>query len=206
MPLNYLSSNPTFNTPNLSALSDEIFEIVRIIVHLLNIEKLLPSHKYVITCSCVVTIKKLYLFGFIPLNLDFLYTYVHGQFSHVQFVAIKAILEILSSMQDDKLFHDFFHFISNHDLISFRSKAIEILSKTPPFIKKKPSHLNKPALVEQLWVYMNYSTVFNPQIRMQLASLYLTMYGRVTPACLPQSLGVVIDLKEKTAHSSLHLD
>ena len=206
IPLNCLSSKSNINTPYFSTLSTEIFEIIRLIVHLLNIEKLLPSYKYVITCSCVATIRLFHIFGFIPLNLEFFYTYVHGQYSHVQFVALKAIIEILSSMQDDKLFRDFLNFIGNHDCISFRSRAIEILSNSPPFIKKKTSHLNKPELVEQLWVFMNYSAVFNPQIRMQFARLYLTLYGRVTPSCLPQSLGVVIDLKEKTAHSSLYLN
>ena len=206
IPLNYLSSKPNINSPYFSLLSTEIFEIVRIVVHLLNIEKLLPSYKYVITCSCVATIKIFHIFGFIPLNLEFFYTYVNGQYSHVQFVALKAIMEILSSMQDDELFQDFLNLIGNHDCISFRLRAIEMLCKSPPFIRKKTSRLNKPELVEQLWVFMNYSTVFNPQLRMLFASLYLTMYGRVTPSCLPQSLGVVIDLKEKTAHSCLYLD
>ena len=206
IPLTYLSSKPTTisTQQHFLSLSKEIIEIVRTIVHLLNIEKLLPSYKYVITCSCLATIRLFQSYDFIPTIVDFFTPYIHGQYSSVQYAALNAITEILASLQDDQIFEDFLALIENHDTISFRSKAVQLLINTPPFIKKKSSRLNKPELVERLWKLMNFYTAFNPQIRMLLSNLYLVLYGRVTPACLPQSLGVVIDLKEKTAHSSLH--
>ena len=206
IPLSYLSSKPIAisTQQHFFSLSKEIIEIVRTVVHLLNIEKLLPSYKYVITCSCLATIRLFQSYDFIPTNLDFFNSYIHGQYSNVQYAAMNAIIDVLASLQDGPLFDEFLTLMENHDTISFRSKAVQLLTNTPPFMKKKSSNLNKPELVERFWSLMNYSTAFNPQIRMLLANLYLVLYGRVTPACLPQSLGVVIDLKEKTAHSSLH--
>ncbi|KAI6651950.1 hypothetical protein LOD99_4829 [Oopsacas minuta] len=208
VPLSYFSSKSALLSPqqHFSTLSKEIIEIIRAVIHLLNTEKLLPSYQYVITCSCITTIRLFQTYGFIPMNLDFFYTYINGQYSHVQFVALIAIIDILSSIQDYQMFSDFLNYILNHDCISFRCKAIQLLISTPPFVKKRASKLNKPDLVERLWTSLNFFTAFNPQERILLANLYLVMYGRVTPACLPQSLGVVIDLKEKTAHCSLHPD
>ena len=206
IPLSNLSSKPNTISPqqHFLSLSKEIHEIVRTVIHLLNIEKLLPSYKYVITCSCLDTIRLFQSYDFIPTNLDFFYSYIQGQYSNVQYAALNATIDVLASIQDGQIFEKFLALIENHDTISFRSRAVQLLTSTPPFVKKKSSKLNKPELVERLWNLMNLFTAFNPQIRMLLGNLYLVLYGRVTPACLPHSLGVVIDLKEKTAHSSLY--
>ena len=209
LPLAYLSSKPNSSlTPSqhFSTLSKEIQEIVKTVVHLLNIEKLLPSYKYVVTCSCLSTIRLFQAYFFIPTNLSFFYAYMDGQYSEIQFKALDAIIDILNSQQEEELFEEFLSQTESHENNRFRLRSIQLLTNNPPFTKKKSSKLNTPDLVQRLWNMMNFNSAFNPQIRVHLANLYLVLYGRLTPSCLPQSLGVVIDLKEKTAHSSLHPD
>eukprot|EP00731_Ephydatia_muelleri_P018677 Em0011g717a len=40
-------------------------------------------------------------------------------------------------------------------------------------------------------------------LRNAAAQLYSSLYGRLTPTCVPQGLGIVIDLKEKVARTSM---
>lgn len=84
--------------PKSSNLSQDMKLIIEEIVLRLNLEKLLPTYRFVITCSCLRAVRNLQKLGHIPDNVEIFkeYTSYENNFEGVRLVAFEIIVEFLS--------------------------------------------------------------------------------------------------------------
>eukprot|EP00794_Sanderia_malayensis_P014061 gene14062-15527_t len=175
------------------------------VVRNLNLEKLLPTYKYAVTKSCLRVIRALQVNGHIPAESAIFKTYArHGEFKEVRFVAIECLVDFIRVECNEQAFKWLLDCAIEDPLSAVRSHIIKSLSENPPFTRRSGTSLNVPWLVERLWQLMNSECASNSHLLCQTIDLYNTLYGRVTPSCVPsQGFGVVIDLRERKAISNI---
>jgi transcription initiation factor TFIID subunit 2 len=188
---------------SLTTLSEDLQLLLKEVIQRLNLEKVLPSHQFAVTISCISVLRTLQKNGHLPNNAALFRDYaVLGHYVNVRLAAIKALVDLLQETQSE-LELDFLLKIAESDPVPLvRMKVLDYLSETPPFTRKKDSILNTVNLVERLWSTMSQLS-HDPRLRNSFVALYSSLYGRLTPTCMPQGLGIVIDLKEQVARASL---
>lgn len=84
--------------PKSGSLSQDMRLIIEEIILRLNLEKLLPTYRLLITCSCLKALRKLQKIGLIPENVELFkeYTCYRKNFETVRLVAFEIIAEFLS--------------------------------------------------------------------------------------------------------------
>ncbi|XP_046847633.1 transcription initiation factor TFIID subunit 2-like [Xenia sp. Carnegie-2017] len=193
-------------TPTLK-LSEECRLVLSEITKYLNLEKLLPSYKYVVTSSCLKGLRFLQINAHIPSDPDvFQYYSKYGHFEDVRLTAIECLADIIQADSNEDVLGYLLN-LAEIDPSSFiRHFIIQKLTENPPFTKKSNSRLDTLYLVNKLWTAASKSS-FDTRLRCDYMDLYNTLWGRVSPGCVPaQGMGVLIDLKEKriTNFSSLN--
>lgn len=90
-----IAEEDSFKSANLS---NDMKLIIEEIVLRLNLEKLLPSFNYVITCSCLKALRNLQKLGHVPENIELFKEYVdyHNNVENVRMVAFEIMVEHLS--------------------------------------------------------------------------------------------------------------
>lgn len=88
-----------------SALSQDMRSIVEEIVLRLNLEKIYPSNRFVITCSCLRALRNLQKHGHLPEDIDKFKEYAsyENNFEDVRLVAFEIIIEYLAGFIFDFL-------------------------------------------------------------------------------------------------------
>jgi transcription initiation factor TFIID subunit 2 len=183
-----VSSPSTFSsTPNSSSLSQDSRLIIEEIVLRLNLEKLLPTHRYVITSACLKALSNLQKLGHIPENIDIFkqYTNYKNTYEDVRMVAFEIIIEHLEVRNgDDQLLEYLFKFVETDPSYSLRQHIMQHLCKHPPFkLNSEEASLNTEMLVTKLWRYLT-EFAYNSSLKASIAELYCTLYGLNRPKCL----------------------
>lgn len=90
----------TFGGTKSANLSQDMRLVVEEILLRMNLEKILPTYRYVITCSCLKAIRNLQKLGHIPDDIDKFKEYAEYRrnFEDVRLVAFEIIIEYLSGM------------------------------------------------------------------------------------------------------------
>ncbi len=83
-----------------SALSADMRAIVEEIVLRLNLEKIAPSNRFVITCACLRALRTLQKHGHLPEDIDKFREYAtyENNFEDVRLVAFEIIIEYLAGL------------------------------------------------------------------------------------------------------------
>jgi transcription initiation factor TFIID subunit 2 len=169
----------------------------------LNIEKVLPSYKYSITASCLAGLRVLQKNGHLPTDSSTFREYAsRDNFIEVRVAALRALVDIIQTEHSESDMEFLLDIVEN-DIPAIRLAVLQMLASTPPFTRKTESKLNTLALVERMWNLICVKFSHDSRLRNAAVDVYSALYGRLTPTCLPQGLGIVIDLKEKVARSSL---
>lgn len=86
--------------PKSANLSQDMRLIIEEIVLRLNLEKLLPTYRFIITCSCLKALRSLQKMGHIADNVEIFKEYAgyENNFEGVRMVAFEIIIEYLSSI------------------------------------------------------------------------------------------------------------
>jgi len=205
-----LASSVEITSRSCLPINEDIKDILSVVNRRLNMEQILPSFKYAVTCSCLKTIRCLQVNGHIPAESAFFKVYSrYGLFEDIRFTAIELIVDFVSVHDSEKDFEWLLDMIDNEPVPRIRHHILQCLITKPPFTKKSPSsRMNNQALVERLWQLMNYESANDFLLRCDLISFYNILWGGTTPNCVStHGVGVVIDLKEKRAqaNSSFHL-
>ena len=187
-------------------LSSETKLILEEITRYFNLEKLMPCYKLTVTVSCLKAIRRLQKMGHLPSNPALFKEYAqYNVFVEVRKAAIEALVDVIRAEQRREDLDFLLDLVEGDQIPSVRHAIVYMLIESPPFTKKDTSHpLNTPDLVERIWKLMNLSLSFDNQLRCLLVDLYLTLYGRSRPSCLPKhELSMVFNLKEKIAITHL---
>ncbi|ELT93532.1 hypothetical protein CAPTEDRAFT_221667 [Capitella teleta] len=185
--------------PSTDSLTPDTSLILEELTRYLNLEKLLPCYRLVITVSCLKAIRKLQKFGHLPSDAAIFRSYAEqGNFLDVRLAALEALVDFTKVEGSFEIWQWLLEVIEEDPEPYIRHCLIQMICKNPPFQRKEDSSLSTPALVEKLWKLMNSGFSHDSRLRCDIADLYFTLYGRTRPACLPipESM-MVLNLKEK---------
>ncbi|XP_070555415.1 transcription initiation factor TFIID subunit 2-like [Ptychodera flava] len=185
----------------VDSLSSENKLIIEEITRFLNLEKLLPCYRYVITVGCLKAIRVLQKNGWIPNEPGVFQSYAeHGHFVDIRLAALEILADCVKVEANEELLSWLLDIVEKDPVPYIRHAVLKMLTKNPPFSKKDESPLSNEALVERLWSLMNSGTSHDARLRCDAVDLYSALWGRTRPACLPiPELGMVLNLKEKKA-------
>ncbi|XP_066935712.1 transcription initiation factor TFIID subunit 2-like, partial [Clytia hemisphaerica] len=188
-------------------LNEEARAVLSEVNRRLNMEKILSSFKYSVTCSCLKAIRRLQVTGHIPAESAFFRKYSqYGLFEDIRLTALEILVDFVHVNSSEKDLDWLLDLVEKDPVPRIRHHIVMCLTKSPPFEKKKSvdSVFNNLTLVERLWQLMNSDCTLEYRLRCSIMELYSTLWGRITPPCVPShGFGVVIDLKEKKALSNI---
>uniref|UniRef100_A0A6I8RNR0 Transcription initiation factor TFIID subunit 2 n=1 Tax=Xenopus tropicalis TaxID=8364 RepID=A0A6I8RNR0_XENTR len=199
------SVTPAVSVNNESRTLDNLNADVRLILEeitrFLNMEKLLPSYRHIITVSCLRAIRILQKNGHVPSDPTLFKSYAeNGHFVDVRVAALEAVVDYTKVDRSCEDLQWLLTMAQNDPVPYIRHKIFYMLSKNPPFTKNMESPLCNEALVDQLWKLMNSGTSHDWRLRCGAVDLYHILFGLSRPSCLPlPELGLVLNLKEKKA-------
>ncbi|CAD7003650.1 unnamed protein product [Ceratitis capitata] len=152
------------------SLSADAKLVLEEVTRLLNMEKNLPSYKYMVSVSCLKVIRKLQKCGHLP-SLPKIYRCyaAYGQYIDLRIAAMECLVDFVKTDPDP----------------AARHALAQLLIDNPPFTREsRSSRLDRPELVERLWVNMNHKLAFDTKLRCDMVDLYHALYGTKRPLCL----------------------
>lgn len=125
------------------------------VTRLLNLEKHLPSYKYMVSVSCLKVIRKLQKCGHLP-SLPKIYRCyaAYGQYLDLRIAAMECLVDFVKV---DGIWEDLDHLITLLETDpdpAARHALAQLLIDNPPFTRESRSRLDRPELVERLWKNM----------------------------------------------------
>ncbi|RWS10616.1 Transcription initiation factor TFIID subunit 2-like protein, partial [Dinothrombium tinctorium] len=203
-----------FSRSGLQQVTSEVLPpetklILEEITRYLNLDKLLPCYRFVVTVSCLKAIRHMQKMGHLPSNPSFFREYAqYGVFIDVRIAAIEALVDITKAEQRREDFEFLLDLIETDPVSRVRYATLRFLVENPPFTKANTqSPLNTEDIVERIWRFMNNCLSHDSKLRCGVVDLYYTLFGRGRPNCLPKpELSVVVNLKEKKAHVNTPLE
>lgn len=170
---------------------------------LLNLEKQLPSYKYSVSVSCLKVIRKLQKCGHLPPSSKIYRSYAaYGQYVDVRVAALECLIDYVKSdgkWEDMEVLLDL---IETDPDPMVKHKLLRLLTDNPPFERAHQHRLDRPHLVERLWMNMNQLAAYDSKIRCDLVDFYYMLYGVKKPACLSSKEMAEI-LRQKEHRSAL---
>ncbi|TDG50376.1 hypothetical protein AWZ03_003281 [Drosophila navojoa] len=169
------------------SLSTDAKLVLDEVTRLLNMEKHLPSYKYMVSVSCLKVIRKLQKFGHLP-SLPHIYrSYAeYGIFLDLRIAAMECLVDFVKV---DGRWEDLDHLISLLETDpdpAARHALAQLLIDNPPFTRDSRSRLDKPNLVDRLWISIN-TLSCDTKLRCDFVDLYYALYGTKRPFCLQTS-------------------
>lgn len=154
------------------------------VTRLLNMEKHLPSYKYMVSVSCLKVIRKLQKFGHLP-SLPHIYrSYAaYGIFLDLRIAAMECLVDFVKV---DGRSEDLEHLITLLETDpdpAARHALAQLLIDNPPFTRDSRSRLDRPNLVDRLWLSIN-TLAYDTKLRCDTVDLYYALYGSKRPNCL----------------------
>ncbi|XP_004530837.1 transcription initiation factor TFIID subunit 2 isoform X1 [Ceratitis capitata] len=168
------------------SLSADAKLVLEEVTRLLNMEKNLPSYKYMVSVSCLKVIRKLQKCGHLP-SLPKIYRCyaAYGQYIDLRIAAMECLVDFVKV---DGRWEDLDHLITLLETDpdpAARHALAQLLIDNPPFTREsRSSRLDRPELVERLWVNMNHKLAFDTKLRCDMVDLYHALYGTKRPLCL----------------------
>ncbi|XP_043647065.1 transcription initiation factor TFIID subunit 2 [Drosophila teissieri] len=203
------------------SLSTDAKLVLDEVTRLLNMEKHLPSYKYMVSVSCLKVIRKLQKFGHLP-SLPHIYrSYAeYGIYLDLRIAAMECLVDFVKV---DGRSEDLEHLITLLETDpdpAARHALAQLLIDNPPFTRESRSRLDKPNLVDRLWFSIN-RLAYDTKLRCDIVDLYYALYGSKRPNCLQagenqsfykdlmkdnnSSVGSIIGSFKKTSESKPHL-
>ncbi|UXI16704.1 Rap guanine nucleotide exchange factor 2 [Sarcoptes scabiei] len=203
---------PIFNSGSISTiLSQDTKNILEEIIRFFNIDKLLPSYKYVVTVSCLKAFRHLQKMGHLPSTTQIFRRHtVNHCFIDVRKTAIKILIDIVKTEHRQEDLDFLLDMVVSDPFPIIKYYILKQLIRNPPFsIKTEELHsLDTEKLVNKLWNWINTQFSKDSKLRCAIVDLYFVLYGRLRPRCLPRpTFSVVINLKaEEEEHYETKVD
>ncbi|XP_037931409.1 transcription initiation factor TFIID subunit 2 [Teleopsis dalmanni] len=167
------------------SLSADAKLVLEEVTRLLNLEKNLPSYKYMVSVSCLKVIRKLQKCGHLP-SLPKIYRCyaAYGQYIDLRIAAMECLVDFVKV---DGRWEDLDHLITLLETDpdpAARHALAQLLIDDPPFMKESKSRLDRPELVERLYDLINTKFGCDTKLRCDMVDLYYALYGTKRPVCL----------------------
>ncbi|EDW30911.1 GL11884 [Drosophila persimilis] len=171
------------------SLSTDAKLVLDEMTRLLNMEKSLPSYKYVVSVSCLKVIRKLQKFGHLPSLPNFYHRYAaYGVFLDLRIAAMECLVDFVKVDGRSEDLDHLINLLETDPDPAARHALAQLLIDNPPFTREiKKSALDNPNLVERLWERINTKEYGNTKLRCDTVDLYYALYGSKRPNCLQAS-------------------
>ncbi|KAH8305210.1 hypothetical protein KR018_003027, partial [Drosophila ironensis] len=169
------------------SLSTDAKLVLDEVTRLLNMEKHLPSYKYMVSVSCLKVIRKLQKFGHLP-SLPHIYrSYAsYGIYLDLRIAAMECLVDFVKVDGRSEDLEHLITLLQTDPDPAARHALAQLLIDNPPFTRESRSRLDKPELVESLWNSMTTLTA-DTKLRCDIVDLYYALYGTKRPNCLQAS-------------------
>lgn len=172
---------PLFNNSMQATTYDQLPSETKLvaeeITRSLNMEKILPCYKYVVTISCLSAIKQLQRLGHLPSNPSLFRSYTApGVFIDVRCAAVKQLVDIIRVEHGYLDLEFLLNLVQNDEVPAFRYYILEQLFRNPP--PSVHSYPNSNKLKEQLWSLMNSTFAHDSRLRCATADVFQKLFGK----------------------------
>jgi len=166
-------------SPDTKLILDEV-------TRFLNMEKLLPSYKFVVTNACLKAIRKLQKTGHLVSKPVIFRDYAaYGQFVDIRLTALECLVDYVRVEGSESDLGHLLALIERDPVPFVRHKLLRMLVDNPPFDKNRDHRNDTHALVERLWKLMNSNFWYDSRLRCDVVDLYFKLYGRKRPHAVP---------------------
>lgn len=178
--ISVLQRDKSITSENLSTDAKLVLdEITRI----LNLEKHLPSYKYMASVACLKVLRKLQKCGHLPPNSKIYRSYVqYGQYLDVRLAAMECLVDYLKA---DGTWDDMNHLMelleSDPDPEA-RHQLTRLMVENPAFERNRAHRLNRNELRERIWKNMNSKLTHDTRLRCDMVDLYYAFFGVKEPS------------------------
>ncbi|KAH9284794.1 Transcription initiation factor TFIID subunit 2 [Echinococcus granulosus] len=185
---------------SVSSLPNEVRTVVEEVARCLNRDAQIPSYKRMVTVACLLAIRRLQRFGFLPVDPKLFYkAAASGHYTDVRLAAIECLVDYVRGERDQTALEWLFDQIieqkgtTEASYSRLRYETVRLLTETPPFARGETgSRLDTPQLVDRIWSLMNHGCAGDSRLRCALTDLYFSLYGNRRPSCLPLADGVLL--------------
>ena len=137
------------------ALSPDTKLILEEVTRFLNMEKLLPCYKFVVTNSCLRAIRKLQQTGHLPSKSVIFRDYAeYGQFVDTRLTALECLVDYMKVEGNANDLDHLLNIVEQDPVPLIRHKLLRMLVDNPPFEKNRNHKNDTQSLVERLWKLM----------------------------------------------------
>lgn len=163
-------------------LTNDAKLVLEEVTRILNLEKHLPSYKYMVTVSCLKVIRKLQKFGHLPPTSKIYKSYAeYGQYIDVRLAAMECLVDYLKvdGKWDDMTF--LMDLLEKDPDPEARHQLARFMVENPAFERSRSHRLNRHELRERIWNYMNSKLSHDTRLRCDMVDLYHALFGIKEP-------------------------
>ena len=136
-------------------LSPDTRQILEEVTRFLNMEKLLPCYKFVVTKACLKAIRKLQKTGHLPSKAVIFRDYSsYGQFVDIRLTALECLVDYVRVEGNESDIDHLLSLVENDPVPFVRHKILRMMVDNPPFDKNRAHRNDTHFLVERLWKLM----------------------------------------------------
>jgi transcription initiation factor TFIID subunit 2 len=164
---------------NLTADAKLVLEEV---TRILNLEKHLPSYKYLVSVSCLKVLRKLQKCGHLPPSSKIYKSYAEsGNYFEVRVAAMENLVDYLRADGKREDFEFLIDIIEKDPEPEIRHRLARLIVENPPFERNRSHRLNRHDLRERIWKNMNFNLSHDTRLRCDLVDMYHALYGTKEP-------------------------
>lgn len=168
------------------SLSPDTRNILDEIVRYLNLDKLLPCYKYVVTQACLLALRKLQRCGHLASRAQLFRGYAaYGQYEDVRLTALQCLVDHLHADGSQADLDHLLHVLESDPVPYVRHRLARMLVDRPPFERGRQHPLDTGELAIRLWMLMNSGCALDSRLRCDIVDLYFVLYGRGQPPWIP---------------------
>lgn len=169
-----------FNNPSQTTTYDQLPQETKMvaeeITRCLNLEKLLPGYKHVVTIACLRAIQQLQRMGHLPSNSHLFRSYtVHNLFYDVRCAAVVELVDVIRAEQSHQDLDFLLDLIERDRVPAFKFFILAELHRNPPAIHTFP---NYSSIRERMWVMINSRFAHDSKLRCAAADVFHKLFGK----------------------------
>lgn len=170
---------------NSENLTNDAKLVLDEITRILNLEKYLPSYKYIVTVACLKVIRKLQKCGHIPPSAKIYRSYAeYGQYIDVRLASMECLVDYLKvdgKWEDIEFLLNVLEFDKDPET---RHQLARLMIENPAFERNRSHRLNTRKLRDRIWTSMNSKLSHDTRLRCDLVDFYYALYGTKEPSAV----------------------
>lgn len=185
----------TMQSTTIEQLPSETKLVAEEIARYLNLEKLLPGYKFVVTVACLKAIQQLQRMGHLPSNSLLFRSYTASDlFIDVRCAAVVELVDIIRAEQSQADLDFLLDLIETDKVPAFKFFILAELFRNPPSIQ---SFSNYSQVRERIWAMMNSLFAYDSKLRCASADVFQRLFGKSDKSSLSSGFPGDLNYKPK---------